>query len=88
MKTRIYKRDLFAVILFYNEQLAMDHGAMAFSAAAQERIRRGFAELQKAKQKVERTNIWFVEYYVAFEPTGKYSVALVNEKDVLVIDFD
>lgn len=86
MKTRIYQKDLFAVVHFYNEQLAMQFGPRALSPAARERIRRGFAVLQKEKQKMERTNVWFVPYHVHFESSGEYTVSLADEKNVLVIE--
>ena len=86
MKTRIFKRDLAAVILFYNEQLAMQFGSLALSPATRERIRRGFIEIQKEKQKMERTNVWFIAYHIDFKQSGKYTVALADEPNVLLID--
>ena len=86
MKTRVFKRELLSIIHFYNEQLAIHHGGRALTLAARERIRRGFEELQKEKQKMEKTNIWFIPYCVQFNSTGEYSVAIADESNILVID--
>ncbi len=51
MKTRICKRDLYAVINFYNEKLAMQYGSRALSEGTKERIRRGFQEIQAEQQR-------------------------------------
>jgi len=88
MKTRICKRDLYAVINFYNEKLAMQYGSRALSEGTKERIRRGFQEIQAEQQKNERTNIWFIPYHIHFEGTGNYTVAIADDTNVLIIEVD
>ncbi len=86
MKHRVRRVDLLSVIHFYNEQLALSFGERALSEAKREMIRRGFDEMQKEKQKNERTNVWFTPFCVEFNAQGGYTVALANEKQVLIID--
>lgn len=87
MKLRVYKEDLVRAIMFYNELLAQDHAQVALSEADKEKIRRAFDELQKKKQKQEKTNMWFAPYYVKFLDNRQYTVDVdVDDKNLLIME--
>ena len=87
MKIRVRRNDMIKTLVFYNEQLTQIFGPLILSEARKERARIEFDKLQFVVKKQQTTNTWQVPLKLVFLGDGTYKIDLLDENQVLYIDF-
>ena len=87
MKIRVNRNDMIKTIVWYTEKMTQKFGPLVLSEAQRERVRIDFENFHLATKKQQLTNTWQVPLKIEFSNNGTYKISILDEEQILFLDW-